>query len=159
VNPDERHGEPSRVQSAKLKAIHFSGSHIVQRLISIGAKTSITSLSPLGEVRVVFEDDGEAAYFYALNAPLLDEKILDLLNIYTVDQISNPEVPRTVRIIWSKDGWRALLTIDAYPHALFDFKERRGYCRTNYPNVRQSENESWQSNDHRWNEDIMEGFR
>jgi hypothetical protein len=132
---------------------------VVQRLIFIGAKTSITSLSPLGEVRVVFEDDGEAACFYALNAPLQDEKILDLLNIYTVDQISNPEIPRNVQIVWSKDGLRALLTIDAYPHAVFDFKERRGYCRTNYPNVLQSENESWQSDDHSWNEAIMKVFR
>jgi hypothetical protein len=131
----------------------------VQRLIYIGAKTSITSLSPRGEVCGVFEDDGEEGYFYALNAPLLDKKILDLLNIYKGDQVSNPEVPRNVRIIWSQDGWRVLLTIDAYPHAIFDFKGRRGYCRTNYPNVRQSENESWQLDDHGWHEDIMEVFR
>jgi hypothetical protein len=54
---------------------------MVQRLISIGLGPRSARLSPLREFRVVFEDDGEAAYFYALNAPLQDETILDLMNI------------------------------------------------------------------------------
>jgi hypothetical protein len=131
---------------------------MVQRLISIGARTSISSISPFREFRVVFEDDGEAGYFYALNVPQ-DEKILDLMNIYTVDQMSDPLMHRNVQIIWAKDGLKVLLTINGYPHAVFDFKERRGYCRTNYPNVPSIESQSWQSDDHSWSESIMEVFR
>lgn len=132
---------------------------MVQRSISIGVKTSISSTSPSREFRVVFEDDGEAAYFYALNAPLQDRKILDLMNIYTVDQMSDLLMPCTVQIVWAKDGLRVLLAIDDYPHAVFDFRERRGYCRTNYPNVPPIENESWQLDDHSWSESIIEVFR
>jgi Uncharacterized protein conserved in bacteria (DUF2251) len=66
--------------------------------------------------------------------------------------MSDPLMARNVEITWAKDGLRVLLAINDYPHAVFDFKERRGYCRTNYPNVPSIENESWQSDDHNWSD-------
>ena len=84
------------------------------------------SISPLQDFAVVFEDDGESAHFYALNAFRNDPRILDVMNIYTVEQVSDCETPCKVGISWSKDGSKAILVIDEYPHAVFDFQEKQG---------------------------------
>ena len=122
-------------------------------------KSSIASISPCGEFVAVFEDDGESAYFYALNASPTDPRILDVINIYTVEQVSDCETPCSIEIIWSNDGSKVILIIDGYPHAAFDFPAQQGYGRTNYPNVPRSEGNSWHSDDHRWNDAVLQWFR
>jgi hypothetical protein len=131
----------------------------VARTITVGRKSSISSISPSQEFAVVFEDDGESAYFYALNAFRNDQKILDVINIYTVEQVSDSKTPCSVWVIWSNDGSKVILIIDGYPHAVFDFSAKRGYGRTNYPNVPRAENNSWHSDDHRWNDSVLQWFR
>jgi hypothetical protein len=131
----------------------------VKQTITIGMKRAIGSTSPSGEFLVIFEDDGESAYFYALNASPNDPSILDLINIYTVEQVSDCKTPCSVEIIWSNDGSRVILTIDGYPHAAFDFPAKQGYGRTNYPNVPRPDGNSWHSDDHKWSDSVLQWFR
>src|SRR3954449_2219955 len=133
-------------------------SNMLRRLVTTGAKTSMESISPLKEFCVAFEDDGETGYFYALNGSRRDNKILDVVNIYTVDQICDPLIRCEVRIMWSNDGSKAMLLMDEYSHAVFDFKEKRGYCRTNYPNVPRRESDTWHSEDHSWSDSVFKWF-
>ena len=127
--------------------------------ITVGKKSSMGSISPSGEFVVVFEDDGESAYFYALNASRNDPRILDVINIYTVEHVSDCKTPCSIEIVWSNDGSRVILTIDDYPHAAFDFLAKQGYGRTNYPNVPRSEDNSWHSDDHKWSDSVLQWFR
>ena len=131
----------------------------VERTITVGTKSSISAISPSNEYAVVFEDDSESAHFYALNAFRNDQKILDVINIYTVEQVSDCKTLCSVRIIWSNDGSKVMLKIDGYPHAVFDFLAKQGYGRTNYPNVPRAENNSWRSDDHTWNDLVLQWFR
>lgn len=130
----------------------------IERIITIGSRVSISSISPTREFAVVFEDDSESAHFYAVNASRDDRQILDLVNIYTVGEQFESKTSCVVRIGWSEDAWKAILAIDGYPHAVFDFRERRGYCRTNYPNVPQDEMAAWHSEDHGWQDAVMQWF-
>ena len=52
-----------------------------ERMMTIGASGSMGSISPSQDFAVVFEDDGESAHFYALNAFRNDQRILDVVNI------------------------------------------------------------------------------
>ena len=131
----------------------------IERIMTVGGKISMGSISPLQDFAVVFEDDGESAHFYALNAFRNDPRILDVMNIYTVEQVSDCETPCKVGISWSKDGSKAILVIDEYPHAVFDFQKKQGYCRTNYPNVPRGESDSWHSDSHRWKDSVLQWFR
>lgn len=131
----------------------------VEGAVTVGSNFSIFSISPLREFAVQFADDGESAHFYALNAQRSDRQILDIVNIYTVDQGAGIQVLCRVRINWSDDGLKAILLIDGYPHAVFDFKGKQGYCRTNYPNVPQKDSISWHSEDHQWKDSVLEWFR
>lgn len=38
-----------------------------------------------------------------------------------------------VKIAWSEDHRKALLLINDYPHAVFDFEARQGHSRTGFP--------------------------
>ncbi|RNI28436.1 DUF2251 domain-containing protein [Rufibacter immobilis] len=89
------------------------------------------------ENAVVFEDNEETGYFYAVERSD-GLKILDALHIYNVKNIVDKDKPSTLKILWSEDESIALLSINDYYHALFDFKSKAGYCRTGFP-----ENGSW----------------
>jgi hypothetical protein len=132
--------------------------NMVQRVVATGTKTSMGSISPSKEFSVAFEDDGQEGYFYALNGLDGDNRILDVVNIYTVDQASDPVIRWDVQIIWTTDGSKVMLLMDGYPHAVFDFRGERGYCRTNYPNVHRGEIDTWQCEDHSWNDSVLEWF-
>ena len=129
----------------------------LERSITIGSKISMCSISPSQDFTAVFEDDGESANFYALNALRKDRQILDVVNIYTVEHVSDIKSPCNVHIRWSDDALKVLLLIDGYPHAVFDFQHKRGYCRTNYPNVPRDGNPSWKSEDHKWQDSRFSG--
>jgi hypothetical protein len=105
-----------------------------------GEDTFIESLSPENRNAVVFEDDGETAYFYAME---MDEggggmKILDALHIYEApelgDEASEParEASRLL-IVWSKDWMKCALVLDGYCQAIFDFEAHGGYNINEFP--------------------------
>jgi len=101
-----------------------------------GKDTFIDSTAD-NENAVVFEDNEETGYFYAVERKD-GLKILDALHIYNVKDMVDKDKPSTLKILWSEDESMALLSINNYYHALFDFKNKAGYCRTGFP-----ENGSW----------------
>jgi len=96
-----------------------------------GEDAFIESISPENRYGVVFEDDGETAYFYALE---MDEggagmKVLDALHIYE-DQAGEKS---KVLIVWSRDWMKCALVLDGYCQAIFDFEAHGGYSINEFP--------------------------
>ncbi len=83
--------------------------------------------SPYG---VVFEDDGDTAYFYAVHQ---ENGILDALGIYNVQDVADKNIPNEINIIWNEACTVAALDINGYINALFDFNCHAGYCRNAFP--------------------------
>jgi len=123
--------------------------------LNVGTETVIDSMSPAGRYGVVFEDDSETGYFYALDTSKGDDPIVDALHIYNVGSVADKDVPSTVQIVWSADGLKAALVINRYPHAVFDFEAKRGYCRTG---VAQPSKE-WTRYDSRCDDSALELFK
>jgi len=126
-----------------------------EEALTVGTGTVVDSWSPQGRYAVVFEDDGETGYFYALGAVGEENPILDALHIYNVDSVADRERPSTLQIVWSADGLKAALVINRYPHAAFDFEARRGYCRTGFP----PPNPGWTQHGHEWDDAVLELFK
>ena len=82
---------------------------------------------------VMFEDDGETGYFYALDMRQNEQLIVDMLHVYNVDSASNHHEARKLEICWDASGYLALLLINGYPHAVFDFARLVGYNGSKYP--------------------------
>jgi hypothetical protein len=64
--------------------------------------------------------------------------------------------PSTIKIGWSLDNQKAVLLINEYPHAVFDFSAEQGYCRTGFPKL--TTGDEWGSHTHEWNEAAIELF-
>jgi len=126
-----------------------------EETLNVGTETVIDSMSPAGRYAVVFEDDGETGYFYALDTSKGDDPIVDARHIYNVDSVADKDIPSTVQIVWSTDGLKAALVINRYPHAVFDFEAKRGYCRTGFPQL----HKEWSQYDSRWDDSALELFR
>lgn len=82
---------------------------------------------------VVFEDDGETGYFYALDTRQQEMPIVDALHVYNVSAVNEKEIARQLQICWSEDGNFALLLINDYPHAAFDFVKLIAYSHSKFP--------------------------
>jgi hypothetical protein len=104
-----------------------------EKTLHVGTATLVDSLSPQGGYAVAFEDDSVTGFFYALDTSKKENPILDALHIYNVESVVDREVASTLQIVWSTDGLKAALVINDYPHAVFDFEARRGYCRSGFP--------------------------
>lgn len=99
----------------------------------VGEKIVIEGPAPSGDYSAVFEDDGETGYFYALDTSVEDKPIQDAVHIYSVLGVTDRERPNTATILWSADNNKVALLLNRYPHAVFDFTTRNGYCRDNFP--------------------------
>jgi len=110
-----------------------------------GEDTFIESISSENNYAVVFEDDTETGYFYAieLDAATGGQLILDAVHIYEAEDIEESKRPGTIKIIWSTDWLKCGLLINNYCHAVFDFIQRGGYCRNEFP----PPNETWTKGD------------
>ena len=128
---------------------------MTEETLTVGAPTIIPSDSPDGQHAAFFEDDGERAYFYALDPSRVRNRILDALHIYNVANVVDQHRPSRVSIAWSEDGLKCALLINGYPHAAFDFSVRRGYCRTNSPNFKDPADGSWTTADHSWSDEAV----
>jgi hypothetical protein len=98
----------------------------------VGEDTFLKSDSPTESFGVVFEDDLNTGYFYAINR-VNDSQIFDALHIYNVEDVIDKEKPCNIKIFWTNDGSIASLLINDYCHAIFDFNSRAGYCRNGFP--------------------------
>src|ERR1700761_869704 len=85
-----------------------------------GEDLFIESFSPESRYGVVFEDDGEAAYFYAVekDGEGAGLHILDALHIHETETPGS-EAAKPLLIVWAKDWMKCALVIDGYCHALF----------------------------------------
>ena len=108
-----------------------------------GEDLFLESLSPENSFAVVFEDDGEAAYFYAMEKDREGAglQILDALHVFErgegVDGDGDGEPGeasgRRLQIVWSRDWLKCALVIDGQCHALFDFEAHGGYNINEFP--------------------------
>jgi len=126
-----------------------------QQTIKVGTECFVDSTSPGHPYAVVFEDDGDTGYFYAVNRNGRELAIQDALHIYNAANVTDGHVPSEAVIMWSVDGLKAALVINDYTHAIFDFEIRRGYCRTNFP----PPNDTWPQPSHAWSDSALELFQ
>src|SRR5260221_3728612 len=108
-----------------------------EETFTVGQETFVPSESPTSQFGVVFEDEGDTGYFYGLDLSRETNQIVDALHIYNVASVVDKEKPSVAQIAWSDDGLKAALFINGYAHAVFDFADKRGYCRTNLPSADQ----------------------
>ncbi|WP_312414887.1 DUF2251 domain-containing protein [Comamonas sp.] len=125
-----------------------------QDTIQIGAAEPIQGNAPEGSYAAVFEDDGDTAYFYALDFANAEQPIQNALHIYNVADVSDKHLPSEVTMGWSTDGSKVVLLINGYPHAVFDFAAKHGYCRTAFPPP--DADSGWSGHD--WSDDAVELF-
>ena len=108
---------------------------------------------------VVFEDDTDTGYFYALeetDAETGAQRILDALHIYNVEEVEPSEKPWNLKIIWSQDWLRCALVINGNCQALFDFEHQGGHNLNEFP----PPNEFWTKGERTLtNEMIAEFFK
>lgn len=119
-----------------------------------GQEAYLDSKSAANSFAVVFEDDGTTGYFYALDTANESQMILDAVHIYNANKVTDKDRSSVVQIIWSESGEQAALLINEYPHAVFDFAAKRGYCRTGFP----PPSPNWSSEGHEWDDAAMSFF-
>lgn len=104
----------------------------LESTFSVGEDTFFESDSPTSSFAVVFEDDLTTGYFYAMDRNA-EKRILDALHIYNVADVVDRDKPCIIQIVWTESGNLASLLINNYCHAIFDFKNSRGYSRSAFP--------------------------
>lgn len=135
---------------------------VAEETITVGTPTVVEGPSPSQPYGVVFEDDGDTAYLYGLDFTRTADAsggeanpIVDALHIYNVANVTDSAKPSVVQLVWSQDGLKAALLINRYPHAIFDFAAKRGYCRTGFP----PPSKHWSAEGHEWSDEAQELFR
>ena len=129
----------------------------------------LVSYSPSRELpwRVVFEDEGVAAYCYACDGRLatvedeFDVTVLDSMLVYNVAAMRRePEGDRErlLTVEWSRDGQQAALRLDGVPQVLIDFERRESYCRSDFPNFMDDGSHRWRTTTHAWDDAAMTRF-
>jgi hypothetical protein len=119
-----------------------------------GEDTFVESFSPENTYGVVFEDDGETAYFYAVekDAATNEQRILDALHIYESEYNAAEKRSSTLLIIWSKDWLKCALVIDDFCNAVFDFEKQGGYNINEFP----PPNSFWTKQDRKLTDEIIQ---
>lgn len=128
---------------------------VAEETFTVGKPIVIEGPSPCADLGVVFEDDSTTGYLYGLDFSRQEDPIVDAMHIYNVAQVVDRDKPSVVQLVWSTDGRQAALLINQYPHAVFDFEAKRGYCRTGFPPA----NSTWTDHDHAWDDQALELFR
>ncbi|HCB9560380.1 TPA: DUF2251 domain-containing protein [Escherichia coli] len=127
-----------------------------QAQLIVGEAMAIKSLAPDGMLAAVFEDDGNTGYFYALDESVEGNPVRDAVHIYNVEDISDAHIPSDVKIGWSEDCLKCVLLINGYPHGVFDFEGKNGYCRSGFP---PPVNHEWSVLGHAWDDYVDNFFR
>lgn len=123
-----------------------------EQAITPGTDIFIDCASEENNFAVVFEDDTDTGYFYAmeLHPETGEQRILDALHIYQVGEDDTPAAG-TLRIIWSTDWLKCALVIDKKCHAVFDFENQGGYNRSEFP----PPNDMWTKGTRQLNEALV----
>ena len=119
-----------------------------------GQDTFIESVSPENRYGVVFEDDGETAYFYAIEKDEAGDgmRILDALHIRNTHPEETEADSAALKIIWARDWMKCALIIDGYVHALFDFEAQSGYNINEFP----PPNAFWTKGDRKLGDELIQ---
>jgi hypothetical protein len=126
---------------------------VATETLKVGHAVVVDADSPTGRYAVVFEDDGETGYFYAVDTDVEDgNPVQDALLVYAVADVLDADEASTLEIGWSDDGAKALLLINDAPHAAFDFERRQGWCLLGLPEV--AIGKGWSKAGHQWSEDV-----
>ncbi len=122
--------------------------------LSVGVPDVFGADSPDARYAVIFEDDGRTGYLYAMDQTAVgDQKIQEAMLIYDVATITDRDRPNELILAWTPDSALAVLLINSYPHAVYDFERKRGYCRKNFPTPGK-----W-GQDFRWDESVLDAFQ
>jgi hypothetical protein len=107
--------------------------------------------APDGRYGAFFDDDGESAYFYALDLDS-DDLILDAIHVYDAASFPNRKRHASLSIVWSPEGHQCALLLDGEPQAAFDFEIQRGFSRTRVATPVRKSSGSWPTSDHSWSD-------
>jgi hypothetical protein len=138
-----------------------------------GEDLFLESFSPENEFGVVFEDDGDSAYFYAVerDSEGAGLQVLDALHIYEGEGEDGDrgvggggegeddgdegddggKVARRLLIVWSRDWLKCALVVDGQCHALFDFETHGGYNINEFP----PPNEIWTRGERKLTDELV----
>ena len=139
--------------TAHLPATAVAQDRSYEAGLKVGMPMVVEAPSADGQYSVVFEDDGETGYFYALDFSQTENPIQEAAHIYDVESVADRDRPSQVRIQWSPDQLKAGLWINGYPHAVFDFANKRGYSRNNFPAPIK-----WTDHDFTWQDSALAFF-
>ena len=108
---------------------------LIEQSFTPGEEVFVESKSSENNYAVVFEDDTDTGYFYALELvpDTGSQRILDALHIYNAEEITEKDKPWSLKIIWSRDWLKCALVINAHCHAVFDFENQGGYNLNEFP--------------------------
>jgi hypothetical protein len=110
----------------------MNGYLMLEKKIKKGEPVFLKSMSPENNYAVVFEDDGDTGYFYAIEMNgAKDQNILDALHIYQVDE--EEQESARILIVWAKDWLKCALVMNEQCHAIFDFENGGGYNVSEFP--------------------------
>jgi hypothetical protein len=157
----------------------MNGYLMQEQLVKPGEGAFIESFSPENNYGVVFQDDGEAGYFYAVEKDPAGgpDKILDALHIYETDEEEGTAEDETagagnvpaasgkkrsaearpslkLMMIWSKDWLKCALVLDGSCHALFDFEAHGGYNINEFP----PPNSFWTRGERKLTDEMIRSF-
>jgi hypothetical protein len=123
---------------------------------TVGEDTFVECMSNENNYGVVFEDDTDTGYLYAVEVEPGSGKqnILDALHIYNVEVIPPEQRKGNLTIIWSTDWQRCALIINNYCHAVVDFENHGGYCRNEFP----PPNSIWTKGDRKLTNEMVAAF-
>lgn len=132
---------------------------MLERQWTPGEDLFAESFSPESPYGVVFEDDGQTAYFYAVekDAEGTGLRVLDALHIRetggeNAEPLDPAQPPSKLQIVWSRDWMKCALVIDGLCHALFDFIAHGGYNINEFP----PPNELWTQGDRKLTMELMQ---
>ncbi len=130
---------------------------VAEKEFFVGSPIVLEGRAPSGPFVAVFEDDGDTGFFYALNPSVEGSPFQDGVHIYNVANVSERDKPVCAAIGWAIDNQKVVLLINDYPHAIFDFDAKQGYCRSGFPPSNPSGD--WSIGGHAWVESATDLFK
>jgi hypothetical protein len=123
----------------------------MQKVVEHGTARTIISTHPDRRYAIIFEDDTETGYVYALDQHRDGDPICDAALIYQ----GLPDGEFALEIFWHPDRATAAISADNTPQCVIDFETQRIWCRSGFPPA----DPAWTSNDKAWTDDCLELFR
>jgi hypothetical protein len=129
---------------------------MAQQTFLPGNDSFAATAAPDGRFGAFFDDDGESAWFYALDLDS-DDLILDAVHVYDANAMGARRRHTALSIVWSPDGHKCALLLDGLPRAAFDFEARRGVTHsTIHPGGPEHVRGLWRNRDHRWSDSAVD---